>query len=738
MGAKGARLLKWIFFSMLVVFVLAWLNACAAATPAPAPAATQAPAAAAPTGAPAVQPTRAPNPTAAPTQAAQEINKTPAATAIAISPKPSATSIAPSPTQVIEDRLVEVEWPRRMRLGESDVVRLSLIPSSEGYVLKTEFEEHKAITQTLQVAHPAGYDLFAAARLDGVGFDIAPNYEEELFVQSGEPVTWRWSLTPHSPGQQRLSVLLKLRWKLADDPTTTVHETVAYSRGLDIPVTSFLGLTQAQAMSTGWFGIILGGLLILTMLFIRPRSLEARSHSPLIARSPNTLLAIELSPGVTVSETERTLLQSLFQSYNRLIVEGEFHSGYSGARTFLVLPIRPDGRADAHTIAKIGERRTIQREFSNYETFVKDTLPPITARIQHAPVTITGKAAAPTKEIRSALEYAAIQYTFIGEPGSSPVSLGDALLKDPRPELIYKLFNNFGPNWWMQRSPYTFCLAVEYDRMLPTHLVIEPAETGGKPLDGRTLPSGLHLQIGDLVRLSHFNVTEQRADGESLSLLGEALPGEPAMRVRWLGLRGANQAGGRVIATRQTLLDEFVAGCDLFGIPDPLERLPDLLAETIKGTRSIIHGDLNLENILIGPGGLVWLIDFAQTREGHTLIDFAHLEAELIAQLIAPRIPEAATYLKWLPGLMSGISDQDRTQTPVDDMGQAEQAIQSSKPLIAAVHEIARQCLFNPSQPREYRLALTMACLGALKFTNLQSHAKHILYLTAAYLVQTL
>ena len=58
---------------------------------------------------------------------------------------------------------------------------------------------------------------------------------------------------------------------------------------------------------------------------------------------------------------------------------------------------------------------------------------------------------------------------------------------------------------------------------------------------------------------------------------------------------------------------------------DPSTSVP------VMSPRSIIHGDLNLENVLIGPGGMVWLIDFATTREGHPLMDFAHLEAEIIA-----------------------------------------------------------------------------------------------------------
>ena len=79
---------------------------------------------------------------------------------------------------------------------------------------------------------------------------------------------------------------------------------------------------------------------------------------------------------------ENSLFKALFSRYSRLVIENEFLSGYSGARTFLVLPVKTDGHADAQTIVKIGWRADIQREAENYETFVKDSLPPMTARIQ--------------------------------------------------------------------------------------------------------------------------------------------------------------------------------------------------------------------------------------------------------------------------------------------------------------------------------------------------------------------
>ena len=197
----------------------------------------------------------------------------------------------------------------------------------------------------------------------------------------------------------------------------------------------------------------------------------------------------------------------------------------------------------------------------------------------------------------------------------------------------------------------------------------------------------MDLQVGELVTLRNFTQRERRLDGASLSLQGEPPAGQPPLRVRWLGLAEPNGATGRVAATRRSLLAEFTAGMERYGLPDPLERLTALLDTPIAGTRSIIHGDLNLENVLVGPGDFVWLIDFAQTRDGHPLFDFAHLEAELIAQVIAPQISRPAG----LPGHLL--------------QGHPEPAYAHLAGLRSAIQEIAGRCLFNPSQPSEYSRA---------------------------------
>jgi hypothetical protein len=428
--------------------------------------------------------------------------------------------------------------------------------------------------------------------------------------------------------------------------------------------------------------------------------------------APNPRLAIEQPAGTRLSTTETDLLRALFKPYGRLVLEAEFRSGYSGARTFLALPIRPDGRADAYTIAKIGAANAIRQEYQNYETFVKDTLPPVTARIQSVPVTVRGRGAR-TAGIDNGR--AALRYTFIGEPGQSPRSLRQALLDQADPGLLERLFATFGPHWWRQRRPYTFRLGREYDRMLPTHFVVEPLAGGARPnatLDGRQPPSEINLQLGQVVVLRGLSPTEVRPDGQSLALAGTPAPGHPALRVRWLSLAPPEGALGRIVATRDTLLREFTLGASLHGLPDPLPRVAGWLAESVTGTQSTIHGDLNLENVLVGPGGFVWLIDFAQTRDGHPLYDFAHLEAGLIAHVISPAVADDLEFLALLaPG---------------------------AQPLLTALRGITAQCLFNPAAPREYDLALVMACLGSLKYSNLDPLARRRLYLTAAFVAHRL
>jgi hypothetical protein len=627
----------------------------------------------------------------------------------------------PTATVIVEQRRVDLEWPARMRLGESDVVRLALIPSSSDFDLSAEFPEHQVQSQIVHVPRPGGYDLFVAARLDGVGFAISPAGDQEQYLPPDETLAWRWSISPRDSGQQRLSIALTLRWLPVDIAGSPTRQFVVYSKGFTVHVVSIMGFTQSQVTAVGLVGLLFGGGLSLFSL------LRARQETPTLRQAvPNTSLSLEPKPGLSISPPERLLLQSLFRSYSRLVLESEFLSGYSGARTFLAQPIREDGRSDAYTIVKIGRQGMIAREFENYETFVKNTLPPVTARIQQTPVFLPasfgGSPASGRAKAQGAL--AGLQYTFIGTPGSMPASLRSTLLADPDPGLLEQLFKTFGPNWRMQRRAYTFRLAQEYDRMLPAHLVLEPLQEHGgisarHAIHANTSPSNLDVQPGEIVVIESYTSSDLRLDGKSQALQCRPQPGQPALRLRWMSLEPAAGRAGQILATRNSLLQGWVSGFERYDLPDPLARLQNFLDEPVMGTQSTIHGDLNLENILVGPGRSVWLIDFAQTREGHPLFDFAHLEAEIIAHIAASHL---GSPLEYLDVLHNGINSK-------------HPAVYG---LLDGLERIASHCLFDPTQPREYHLALCAACLGALKFANLGDLSRHLLYLTAANLVTAL
>jgi hypothetical protein len=191
---------------------------------------------------------------------------------------PTAIAVQPTPTAIVEERLVELEWPPRMRMGESDVVRLSLVPYEDGYVVEAEFEEHTIQSQETPLQRPHGYDLFAIARLDGVGFIISPQGDRTLAVLPGEKAEWRWSITPNAAGQQRLSVGLSLRWEPQDGSVEGIRqEAYAYGSGMDVQVTTFLGLGRPQAMGGGVAGLLVGGGLSLTAIGLGRRRRQEES-----------------------------------------------------------------------------------------------------------------------------------------------------------------------------------------------------------------------------------------------------------------------------------------------------------------------------------------------------------------------------------------------------------------------------------------------------------------------------
>lgn len=207
-------------------------------------------------------PAQAPLPVGAPAAMMTATSPPATATATAIAPAPP----RPSPTpEALHQRIVEVEWPPRMRLGDSDIIRLSFIPSPEGgYIPTVEFEEHEVEITVVPI--PAErfeqYYVYAIANLHAVGFDVEPREFPPQEVLIDQPTSWRWSIKPHEAGEHRVNLSLVLRW----DPREAASEAQAseqlvWSDSLSITVTTTLGLNARQADLLGTGGSILGGIL---------------------------------------------------------------------------------------------------------------------------------------------------------------------------------------------------------------------------------------------------------------------------------------------------------------------------------------------------------------------------------------------------------------------------------------------------------------------------------------------
>ena len=414
-------------------------------------------------------------------------------------------------TPVVEHWAVELEWPAAVYLGDSDTIRLTLHPSEVGYLLEAEFEEHATQTTEIEITRQAGYLLYATASLDAVGFHVSPEKPVSREVPFGKTVSWQWNITPSSSGKQRVVISMSVLWRPEAGAAIT-REFATYTNAVEIRVLSFLGATKTQALGVSFLGLLIGSGMSLAAFrrrFAAHRRPERREKD-MVVRTANPHVRLETRAGIVLPPEEQNLLKALFYEHGRLVIEQEYHSGYSGARTLMTLPIRKDGRSDAETIVKIADRRVIQREYSNYLNFVKHSLPAVTARIEEPPIS-TGKN-----------DKVCLMYTFVGKPGSPPLSLRQALMEQETPAYLNLLFDTFGPKWWMQHRAETFRMDREYDRRLPPHYFIEPCDGQGASLEGNKPAGVTHYQTGDLVRVLHISEIEPRS-GARFSLGGKAI-----------------------------------------------------------------------------------------------------------------------------------------------------------------------------------------------------------------------
>jgi hypothetical protein len=174
-------------------------------------------------------------------------------------PAPGFPTSTPEPT-LLERRLVVLEWPRRIRERDSDIILLDIIMDEAGRITPTAEIDGNPVVGT-QVEIPNLYNthlIFARARLDIAGLEY---YREVLVepVQPGRPVAFRWSVRANEAGLFRGVVWLHL--ELIPREGGPSEQILLMARTVDIEAYTILGMPGDLARGIGALGVLIGTVL---------------------------------------------------------------------------------------------------------------------------------------------------------------------------------------------------------------------------------------------------------------------------------------------------------------------------------------------------------------------------------------------------------------------------------------------------------------------------------------------
>ncbi|MDQ2691828.1 MAG: hypothetical protein M3Y68_07350 [Chloroflexota bacterium] len=175
-------------------------------------------------------------------------------------PTSFASEAAPQPA-LPERRRMTLEFPPKIRLGDSDLVRLTLEVDDLGNLTPTAQMGGNVVTgEVIEIPNLyESHHVVAEARFDLAGMEIRP---EELISEplaQGNMAEFYWSIRPQATGQYRGTIWLYLRFihkQTGEESRKTLSAQV-----VEIEAVNFLGLSGGLARTTGVVGSVVGTVL---------------------------------------------------------------------------------------------------------------------------------------------------------------------------------------------------------------------------------------------------------------------------------------------------------------------------------------------------------------------------------------------------------------------------------------------------------------------------------------------
>ena len=224
---------------LFCVFLIPFLLACGAAAATP-PSADEAPA------------------------EAEATQPPPAATLLPLMPTAESPSLPivnmPKPA-IPEQRRLTLEYPPRIRAGDSDVVRLTLEVDQSGNITPTAVVEGNITTgETIEIPNLyATHHVIVEARFEVAGMQVSPPELSSQTLEPGQTVRFFWSIRPEQTGTYRGTVWVYLRF--VDKVSGEESQRPISAQIVEIDAVNFFGIPANVVRVAGGAGSIIGSII---------------------------------------------------------------------------------------------------------------------------------------------------------------------------------------------------------------------------------------------------------------------------------------------------------------------------------------------------------------------------------------------------------------------------------------------------------------------------------------------
>lgn len=176
----------------------------------------------------------------------------------AVNPTSLPVTAAPA---IPERRYLKLEFPPKIRAGDSDIVRLTLEVDDKGNIVPTaEMEGNVVSGEVIEI--PNLYEthhIIVEARFDIAGMEVRPSELISAPISQGQAAVFLWSIRPQEVGVYRGTIWVYLRF--VDKSSGEESQKTVSAQLVEIEAVNFLGLSTTLVRSTGVVGSIIGSIL---------------------------------------------------------------------------------------------------------------------------------------------------------------------------------------------------------------------------------------------------------------------------------------------------------------------------------------------------------------------------------------------------------------------------------------------------------------------------------------------